>query len=387
MVIASSRRFIPFGPWQPDSPDVDTDRLSIVKNFVQAFGGYRLVNKLTTRLNSGGSAGDDLTGAFSHLVVETRSNMLLVPDADIGINGWRDEDDGVTDIYRSVDEIVPSTGSYIKSEAEPSSDPVHFSLTNPPRDPADSSDHVLRMMYRVTGLDSGWTLDWDLLDNNVSVLTSVRQETETTEVDWTEVAYTLTSTEVNNFTTYTNPVASDYSQLQIKLTANGTGTASKVRPTADVEIANWNGNGGETEDLYDLIDQSANHIASDTLGSVGAKRHCEFEVAEPNGTPDTAGVWKIVAQMRTATGAATHVDGRITLREGGVNRATLDENITDDASFGTYEYTLTTNEKESISDFSALSVYIETERVGTGSAGHRLDVKEVYLELPSESQD
>ena len=68
------------------------------------------------------------------------------PSADTSIGGYKDQADGVTNIYATIDETSPSDADYIKSALAPANAPYVTKLSAI-EDPQSSSGHIVRYRY------------------------------------------------------------------------------------------------------------------------------------------------------------------------------------------------------------------------------------------------
>jgi hypothetical protein len=68
------------------------------------------------------------------------------PSADTLIGGYKDQADGTTNIYATIDEASPNDADYVKSVLAPSNAPYVTKLSAI-EDPQSSSGHVVRYRY------------------------------------------------------------------------------------------------------------------------------------------------------------------------------------------------------------------------------------------------
>jgi hypothetical protein len=140
------------------------------------------------------------------------------PSADTSIGGYKDQADGVTNIYTAIDESVASDTDYIKSATAPSNAPYATKLTTL-EDPQSSTGHVVRFRYRkdtTGGATIGLTVQ--LRQGYVNEGTPGTLIATTTVADitntWTDGTINLTGGEADAIT--------DYTDLYLRFVANQT---------------------------------------------------------------------------------------------------------------------------------------------------------------------
>lgn len=139
------------------------------------------------------------------------------PIADTSIGAWKDQGDGTTNIYLTIDETSPSDADYIKSESAPSSSPYATGLTTSLEDPVSSSGHIVRYRYQKSA-SGGAQIDLTVqlrqgYVNEGSPGTLIEAWTETNIANgWTTQSRTLAGANADAIT--------DYTSLFIRIVAN-----------------------------------------------------------------------------------------------------------------------------------------------------------------------
>jgi hypothetical protein len=138
------------------------------------------------------------------------------PDSDLNLSNWKDEGDGTTNIYASIDEATASDADYIKSGTAPSSEPYVCGLSNV-EDPQSSSGHVVRYRYQK---DSAGGAQIDLTVqlrqgyvNEGTPGTLIKEDVNANISNgWADDSMTLSAGEADSIT--------DYTDLQLRFVAN-----------------------------------------------------------------------------------------------------------------------------------------------------------------------
>lgn len=130
------------------------------------------------------------------------------PDADTTIGNFKDQADGVTSIFQSIDEVSASDTDYIKSPASPASE-VYVCRLSDVTDPVSSTNHVIRMRTS-TDLDAQEVLDFTQQlrqgytnEGAQGTLIASQARTGVSSTTWTTSSYTLSGAEADSITDYT----------------------------------------------------------------------------------------------------------------------------------------------------------------------------------------
>ena len=123
--------------------------------------------------------------------------IIIRPDGDITINSWTNELEQITNLYQSIDEVIPDDNDYIASPYSPSSEIYECSLENI-SDPQSSTGHTIKYRYKKVG-SATINLTIRLMQgaieiaswNHNNILTSIVQAEQT-----------LTSGEADSITNY-----------------------------------------------------------------------------------------------------------------------------------------------------------------------------------------
>lgn len=351
--------------------------------------------------------------------------QFLVPDSDVANDGWDDPDAVVVspNLWQLVDDTIASadddTGR-LRSPNNPTSDIYTVGLTNG-TDPASSSGHVMRARCRLSTIsgDPTCTGTLELLQGASTVIATTSRDwvAGTDGTAWVTLAYTLTGTEADSIT--------DYSDLRLRITANGTRrlqvtameleipdaaaggseivldsidaspTFHTIRLETDAQIAvpvslisnagGWDDPDGAVSgtDLWQNVDDGVTFTDDNTTklrspaGSSDLSDTIEFElgdVVDPvSGTGHT-----IRIRGREATTGLEHyiefylVQGTTVIATGSATWTSPD--------WQTAQYSLTTTEADSITDYTDLRIRVAARNdVGTG----RIQVSGVELEVLS----
>ena len=139
------------------------------------------------------------------------------PSVDTYIGGYKDQADGVTNIWNSIDEVSYSDTDYIKSALAPASAPYVCKLTSV-EDPLSASGHTVRYRYckdAAGGAQINLTIELrqGYVDEGTqgTLIATCATLTDISE-SWTSGSYNLTTGEANSIT--------DYSSLFLRFVAN-----------------------------------------------------------------------------------------------------------------------------------------------------------------------
>ena len=141
------------------------------------------------------------------------------PSADTYIGGYKDEADGVTNIYTHIDEVSYSDADYIKSALAPASAPYVCKLTTV-EDPLSSSGHTVRYRYckdAAGGATIGLTIELRqgyVNEGSPGTLIATSGAIADISESWTSGSFNLSSGEADSIT--------DYSDLYLRFVANQT---------------------------------------------------------------------------------------------------------------------------------------------------------------------
>ncbi len=161
--------------------------------------------KITVQLTAGTGTG---TVNFSIISGRMTNKQFGRPDADQSIGSWEDEVGGTTNIYQSIDEVIPDDTDFIISEVEPSTS-VYVAKINSIVDPQTGEDHVVRYRYKKDVA----SVTIDIIVRLKQGATTIASETKSNiSTTITEGTLLLTPTEANNIT--------DYTDLRIEITAD-----------------------------------------------------------------------------------------------------------------------------------------------------------------------
>lgn len=130
------------------------------------------------------------------------------PDADTTIGNYKDQADGVTNIFQSIDEVSASDTDYIKSPAAPVNE-VYVCRLSDVTDPVSSANHTMRMRTS-TDLDAQQVLDFTqqlrmtyVSEGSQGTLIASQSRTGVSSTTWTTSSYTLSGAEADSITDYT----------------------------------------------------------------------------------------------------------------------------------------------------------------------------------------
>lgn len=139
------------------------------------------------------------------------------PISDASIGTWKDQGDGTTNIYTTIDETSASDADYIKSVDNPSSAPYATGLTTTLEDPVSNANHIIRWR-RQKSASGGGQIDLTITLNegytNEGSPGTQRCTTSDTDIPaaWASTSYTLSSGEADAIT--------DYTDLTLRIVAN-----------------------------------------------------------------------------------------------------------------------------------------------------------------------
>jgi hypothetical protein len=258
------RKFIPFGPFRPDTPDYGTNDMKVVKNTMPLFGGYRSLRRTRDMAKQFATeqGKSRITGAHSHLSDATVKQYAR-PINTIETPVWEFDDrtqdywtsypaKGETDqeefafllnrgkshgddqgIYHkslAPDETVEDLFTWrLSSVAEPASLAAGAVLAHI-RGRSDSHDLIFTVGY-LTG----------------SVYTPVTGDIEVDSNDWETVTYELTAGENALLATHFDNLAIRFRATDTQIIA---ADAVESILQSDDETGGWEDEDGGTEDLY-----------------------------------------------------------------------------------------------------------------------------------------
>jgi hypothetical protein len=141
------------------------------------------------------------------------------PSVDTYIGGYKDQADGTTNIWNSIDEVTYSDTDYVKSALAPASAPYVCKLTTV-EDPLSSSNHVVRFRYckdAAGGATIGLTVELRQgYVNEGSMGTLIATSGLITDIgaSWTAGSINLSAGEADSIT--------NYADLYLRFVANQT---------------------------------------------------------------------------------------------------------------------------------------------------------------------
>lgn len=131
------------------------------------------------------------------------------PDADTVIGNYKDQADGTTNIFNSIDEASASDADYIKSPASPISE-VYVCRLSDATDPLLSTGHTMRMRTSNDVASGGETLDYTqqlrmtyVNEGSQGTLIASQSRNGVADATWTTSSYTLSGAEADAITDYT----------------------------------------------------------------------------------------------------------------------------------------------------------------------------------------
>lgn len=131
------------------------------------------------------------------------------PDSDVDINNYTDQASGTTNIFQSIDEVTASDADYVKSDVAPDSSAAGFGLSNI-EDPQVNSGHIVRYKYKKDA-SGGATINMRvelrqgyLGESSQGTLIHTESLLNVPGSAWQTGTFTLTSSEANTITDYTN---------------------------------------------------------------------------------------------------------------------------------------------------------------------------------------
>ena len=132
------------------------------------------------------------------------------PDTDTTVGNYTDEAAGTTTIYTHIDETTANDTDYIQSPASPSSE-VYVARLSDVVDPVSASNHVMRARVSTDVASGGESLDFTLelrqgyvSEGSQGTLIATATSSALSGTTWVDVSHTLSSTEANNITDYTD---------------------------------------------------------------------------------------------------------------------------------------------------------------------------------------
>ena len=189
------RKFIPFGQFNPDAPEIDNPMLEVANNCLPLFGSYRSLRKKT--IISSEDMTNPITGAVNSLLSENDLGIMsLRPYAYSAVSPFWDgfdafpthlgdqKTDAVNTPWITIDDSGTDDGDFIacviRVDTALEAD-AKFLLQAPTATPEPTDGgtrkHQARYRYWVVGTESGdtWVIDAEVHDTNGLVHTFVQQ--------------------------------------------------------------------------------------------------------------------------------------------------------------------------------------------------------------------
>ncbi len=134
------------------------------------------------------------------------------PDNDDSIGSWTDEGSGTTNIYTGINEVSANDSDLVRSENDPSSS-IYIAGLGTVTDPVSSANHIVRYRYLKGESGGGQPANIDLIIELREGTTVIASQTHN-DIGTTVTAgtFTLTGTEADNIT--------DYSNLNVRMTGD-----------------------------------------------------------------------------------------------------------------------------------------------------------------------
>lgn len=131
---------------------------------------------------------------------EAAAATIARPDSDVSIGNWTDDGGGTTDLWATIDEEIPSTTDFIRSEPDPASpDIIEVGLSDV-SDPASSVGHEVRYRYR--------KIDTGAINLTVRLMQGVTEIASWTHTNlsptWSTATQVLSAAEADSITDYTD---------------------------------------------------------------------------------------------------------------------------------------------------------------------------------------
>lgn len=149
-------------------------------------------------------------GFLAGLSPSIHGQQIVRATSDVTLNTWVDQSAGTTNIYQSIDEAIASDADYVTGDNN-TNDSYEFHIGDP-SDPLSPSGHVISYRYRKDASGgNARNLTVALVQNTTVIASNLHESISET---WTDGTFTLTSTEANSI--------SDYTDLRIRVAASGT---------------------------------------------------------------------------------------------------------------------------------------------------------------------
>lgn len=154
-----------------------------------------------------------------------------------------------------------------------------------------------------------------------------------------------------------------------------------LRP--DTTVSNsWQTTGGGS--AHNQIDEATpdgetSKIFESTLGNDSASPSCEVTLDNPSSEPSSGSPHTLRVNARQQVSGSPSVGLDVSLREGGVNVATLSPSL--GVTYSNYSHALTQSEIDSISDYDALTIAIFGSLSSGAGESAQLDVSQVEFEI------
>ena len=179
------RKFIPFGQFNPDAPEIDNPMLEVANNCLPLFGSYRSLRKKT--VISSEDMTDPITGAVNSLLSENDLGIMsLRPYAYSADSPFWDgfdafpthlgdqKTDALNTPWITIDDSGTDDGDFIacviRVDTALEADAkflLQAPTATPEPDDGGATKHVARFRYRVVGTEPGdtWNIDWEVHDS------------------------------------------------------------------------------------------------------------------------------------------------------------------------------------------------------------------------------
>lgn len=264
------RRFIPFGDFNPEAPEIDVPQLEVAENCLPLFGSYRSLRK--PQLISEQADVDPATGAHSHLVTEEEyGKMYLRPTAYSAASPFWDGfgayptafgdqvDDSLNTPWITIDDSGVDDGDFIAAGPREVGDKAdaRFKLTVPTRDPEPTdggagTEHQFRFRYQTIGLDvptgNATLIDWELRDSGGVVLSGSE-----TPAAGNDVLPEIVEEDVD--LTLHDP---DTLEVRFEVWQDGAEPQQEISPVATLQRDNWEKDESGTitvDNIHQAIDE------------------------------------------------------------------------------------------------------------------------------------